>query len=206
MPISCIGSPAHVSVSIVHWGFIRGFDAIGFDVAPGQTLRPFSTPVLAGPDVAPTTNPQVFVYRFWSRGFNNAHFFTTSDIEAENILSEDRNWLFEGSAFSAIAASGATCPEGSPVHRFYSQVFQSHFYTQDEAEKSAIIAGDHNWSYEGVAYCSYPTQTAGTVPLYRFWSPTFGKHFFTASQAESDHIRAVDSNWNYEGIAFYVLP
>ena len=60
------------------------------------SLRSFSAPVSAGPDVSPTTNPQVAVYRFWSPGFKNAHFFTTDEVEAENILWGDGNWQFEG--------------------------------------------------------------------------------------------------------------
>jgi hypothetical protein len=146
------------------------------------------------------------VYRFWSPGFGNAHFFTTSGSEALHIIDTDRSWIYEGPAFSALTASGSTCTQGAPVHRFYSAVFRSHFYTQSAAEKERIQATDRNWAYEGVAYCAYPNQVAGSKPLYRFWSPGFGKHFFTADQAEADHIRAVDRNWTYEGVAYYVLP
>ena len=111
-----------------------------------------------------------------------------------------------GVAFGAVVARDGACTEGAPVFRFWSPRFRSHFYTQDAAEKAAIVARDRNWTYESVAYCAYPTQIPGSVPLYRFWSPGFGKHFFTADQGEAAHIRAVDRNWNYEGIAYYVLP
>ncbi|HEY4752001.1 MAG TPA: FG-GAP-like repeat-containing protein, partial [Candidatus Limnocylindrales bacterium] len=146
------------------------------------------------------------VYRFWSPAFTNAHFYTTSGSEAVHIIDTDANWLYEGVAFTALTWSASSCSAGLPVYRFHSNVYNSHFYTQSEDEKNALIAGDPNWTYEGVAYCAYPSQQAGSTPLYRFWSPVFGKHFFTASQAESDHIRASDPNWQYEGIAFYVLP
>lgn len=199
-PATCIGAPTRVRAAV--WDMAGG----GWDFAPNGTLNQFSPPVDAGPDVAPTTTAQQVVYRFWSPKFNNAHFFTTSEAEAEHIAAGDSNWTFEGKSFSAVAASGETCTEGSPVFRFYSPVFQSHFYTQDAGEKANIIATDKNWNYEGVAYCAYPTQQPGTVALYRFWSPGFGKHFFTANQAEADHIKSVDRNWNYEGIAYYVLP
>ena len=201
VPASCIDSPAQVRAAV----WILGSDD-SFDFAPPFTEPYFSAPVSAGPDVSPTTNPQVVVYRFWSQGFNNAHFFTTNEIEALNIVENDGNWQYEGAAFSAVAATGSTCPEGSPVYRFYSPVFQSHFYTQNENEKNAIIAGDRNWKFEGTAYCAYPQQTAGTVPLYRFWSPKFGKHFYTANQGEASNIIANDRNWSYENIAYYVIP
>jgi len=197
---SCFGSPAQVKVAF--WVDATG----GYDFTPNDNLTAFSAPVAAGPDVAPTTTPQTVVYRFWSPKFNNAHFFTTNETEAEHILFTDLNWKFEGKAFSALAASGETCTEGSAVYRFYSPVFQSHFYTQNADEKAHIIAADRNWNYEGVAYCAYTSQQPGTTALYRFWSPGFGKHFFTANKDEADHIIAVDRNWNYEGIAYYVLP
>jgi Repeat of unknown function (DUF5648) len=147
------------------------------------------------------------VYRFWSPGFNNAHFFTTDALEAQNIRDNDKNWVDEGGAFTAVSANGdGSCATGLPVFRFYSQVFQSHFYTQSAAEKEHIVEADRNWTYEGVAYCAFPEARTGTVALYRFWSPVFGKHFFTADQAEADHIRTFDSNWTYENIAYYVAP
>lgn len=146
------------------------------------------------------------VYRFWSPAFANAHFFTTSGGEAVHIIDTDANWLYEGVAFTALTWSGSACSAGLPVYRFHSDVFSSHFYTQSEAEKDALITGDPNWTYEGVAYCAYPSQAAGSTPVYRFWSPVFDKHFYTASQAESDHIQEADPNWRFEGVAFYVLP
>ena len=211
VPASCLGSPGKVAAKID----LSSTDGESFDRAPVQFLPLsgvlgipvyFSPPVTAGPDLNPTTTPLVSVYRFWSPGFNNAHFFTTDEDEAVNIRAFDPNWRYEGRAFSAILGDESTCEEGSPVFRFWSSAFQSHFYTQRVSEKDEIVANDRNWTYEGVAYCAYPTESAGSVPLYRFWSPGFRKHFFTADQAEADHIRAVDRNWQDEGIAYYVLP
>ena len=197
----CVGHPSRVNVSVV----VRDgayTDSTFSTLAP----RGFLLPVDAGPDTAPTTAPIVRVYRFWSSAFQNAHFYTTDEAEAEHVYTSDTNWAFEGEAFGALAAAGETCQEGSPMYRFWSPVFSSHFYTTSADEKKHIVTADRNWQYEGVAYCAFADQQPGTVPLYRFWSPNFGKHFFTANQAEADHIRAVDRNWQYEGIAAYVLP
>ena len=145
------------------------------------------------------------VHRFWSPKFNNAHFFTTDYDEAERIRTSDPNWTYENVAFLTLIAVDDACEVGTPVYRFYSPVFQSHFYTRDAAEKAHVIANDRNWTYEGVAYCAFDTAQPGTVPLYRFWSPRFGKHFYTANEAEKNHIVANDRNWTYENIAYYVV-
>lgn len=158
--------------------------------------------------VVPTAfsnSPVTPVYRFWSPGFNNAHFFTTNLAEAQQIRNYDGNWRYEGRAFAAYAAAGQGCTVGSPVYRFYSARFQTHFFTISAQEK-ANTQQDANWSFEGVAYCADTAAQAGNLPLYRFWSPGFGKHFFTANQSEADQLRTSDPNWTYEGIAYYVKP
>ena len=94
-------------------------------------------------------------------------------------------------ATTAVQPAEAAAAGGSPVYRFYSAGFQSHFYTIDPAERDRILAQwSRDWSYEGVAYTAYRTQVAGTVPLYRFWSDSFNGHFYTASQSERDRVRA----------------
>lgn len=164
-------------------------------VAPDRSLVP-SNP----------TGSTATVYRFWSPRFSNAHFFTTSGDEARHLIDTDGNWVYEGRAFAGAPSSGESCASGSPVYRFYSPVFGSHFYTINGGEKQHIQSTDHNWTYEGVAYCAWTSQVAGSTPLYRFWSPGFGKHFFTAGGGEADYIRANDRNWNYENVAYFVKP
>lgn len=96
-----------------------------------------------------------------------------------------------------------TCSGSNYVHRFWSPVFKSHFYTIDENEYLRVKNYDSNWIYEGVAFNAFKSQINGTVPVYRFWSPVFKKHFYTAKQAEYQKISASDGNWIYEKIAFY---
>ncbi|MCC2333304.1 hypothetical protein [Cellulomonas wangsupingiae] len=158
-------------------------------------------PVSAAPALASTP-----VYRFWSPRFDNAHFFTTSAAEASTIRTTDRNWIDEGVAFSAWLPVAGDCLGATPVHRFFSDRFKTHFYTASAQEQQHIAATDRNWTYEGVSYCATTTPVTGSVPVYRFWSPVFSKHFFTVSRSESHQLRTTDRNWSYEGIAFYVLP
>ena len=101
VPASCLGSPGKVAAKID----LSSTDGESFDRAPVQFLPLsgvlgipvyFSPPVTAGPDLNPTTTPLVSVYRFWSPGFNNAHFFTTDEDEAVNTRAFDPNWRYEG--------------------------------------------------------------------------------------------------------------
>jgi len=175
-------------------GLDADFDGIACEMLPHR-------PVSAAPALASTA-----VYRFWSPGFNNAHFFTTNAAEAGVIRATDRNWIDEGVAFSAWKPVGDNCPGATPVYRFFSDRFKTHFYTANAVEKQSIIASDRNWAYEGVAYCGSTTPVTGSVPVYRFWSPAFSKHHFTVNRSESHQLRTTDVNWSYEEVAFYVLP
>jgi len=144
------------------------------------------------------------VYRFWSSKFNNAHFYTVSGSEAQNLKGNDPNWTYEGEDFRVWAASGTQCASGkTPVYRFWSSTFESHFYTLNRTESDTIRRTDKNWSYEGVAFCAASGSSSSTKPVYRFWSAKFGRHFFTANKAEADAIRRGDKNWAYEGVGFY---
>ena len=96
-------------------------------------------------------------------------------------------------------------PQGTPVHRFWSDVFKHQFVTLGEGEKNQIIENDSNWRYDGIAYYAFAKQQPGTVPLYRFWSDVFQGHFYTISESEKEATEN-NSDWRYEGIAFYVYP
>jgi len=79
----------------------------------------------------------------------------------------------------------------SPIFRFWSPVFNGHFFTISESEKDNIVANlSRDWSYEGVAYHAYPILAPSTVPLYRFWSNRYKHHFFTMDEPEKNNIIA----------------
>jgi hypothetical protein len=94
------------------------------------------------------------------------------------------------------------------VYRFWSPVYQGHFYTADPAERDRVIATWPTiWSYEGARYSAYASPAPGTVPLYRFWSTRYNGHFYTADPAERDRVIATWPDvWSYEGVAYYVYP
>ena len=100
-------------------------------------------------------------------------------------------------------------PAGSaPVHRFWSPVLLSHFYTIDEAERQLLVTVyPHIWTYEGIAYRALPNDDdPNSSPVYRFWSPVLLSHFYTIDEAERDLLlRAYPDVWTPEGIAFYAF-
>ncbi len=92
------------------------------------------------------------VYRFWSSNFRT-HFFTMSVAEKNHLISNDKNWWYEGVAY--CADSTAVSPVGQqtyPLHRFWSPVYKNHFYTGIESEAQYIMTTNPNWQYEGIAY------------------------------------------------------
>jgi hypothetical protein len=153
----------------------------------------------------PQDPASVSVHRFWSPRFDNAHFFTMSEAEADEIRRTDPNWTYEGVAFQAYAPRRAeACPDDTaPVYRFYSDAFETHFLTIDGTEARTVRETDENWTYEGVAFCELTTSAAGTQPVYRFYSDVFEKHFFTVDEHEMTQLRDHDDNWIYEGVAWY---
>jgi hypothetical protein len=89
-----------------------------------------------------------------------------------------------------------------PVCRFYSRVFNAHFYTADPAECESVKR-DPAWIYEKSPFGALPPVNGscpGNVPVYRVYRD--GDHRYTADPA----LRAImlDKGWRDEGIAFCV--
>lgn len=153
------------------------------------------------------------VYRFYDKKLNH-HFYTISEAEKDDLIANNPNWNFEGSAYKAFYKDQCAAENDrnlSQVYRFYSAVYKVHFYTISETEKDKVIATDKNWNYEGVAYCALKNERlTGTdspyIELFRFWSNNYRAHFYTASEAEKDNLKDNNPNWNYEGVAYKVLP
>lgn len=121
-----------------------------------------------------------------------------------DVTSADR----PGADATLAFTEGYAPPTTVLVYRFWSDRFQSHFYTADPVERETVIRQwSSDWTYEGTAYTALKNPAPGTVPLYRFWSSQFQSHFYTASQDERDVVIARwPKEWTYEGIAYYVYP
>lgn len=143
------------------------------------------------------------VYRFWSDQILG-HFYTTDPSEKQRILTtyDSSVWRYEGISYYTVSQHAT---HASPVYRFWSDRFQTHFYTSDPKEKNTVAKtyDVNTWRYEGVAFYVYPYKgVANSKPVYRFWSDRYNSHFYTASVSEKN---AMDSSlWRYEGIAWWV--
>jgi hypothetical protein len=97
------------------------------------------------------------VYRFYSEKLKT-HLYTMDEYEKSQIIANypPDVWRYEGVAYCADKTQVNTAVK--PVYRFYSETLKSHLFTNDEYEKSQIIANypPDVWRYEGVAYFAYP--------------------------------------------------
>jgi hypothetical protein len=97
----------------------------------------------------PDTRP---VYQFRSRD-GDAQFFTILEAEKDRLINGDSHaWDYRGVAFYAYE-EGSAPPDAQPVHRFWSPISHSHFYTTSEDEKRKLAADpSRRWLYEGIAW------------------------------------------------------
>lgn len=145
------------------------------------------------------------VYRFWSPT-ESKHFYTLSGTERDKLINEYAHvWEYEDVAYYAFYAPIAE--NLLPVHRFWSDQLEAHFWTISEAERKKLVKEFPDvWRYEGVVFYAHPArrQPLGTMPVHRFWSSKLGHHFYTMNEAEKDKLIANYAKaWTYEGIAWY---
>ncbi len=148
------------------------------------------------------------VYRFSSK-VNQAQFFTISEFEKNELVDEYSDvWKYQGVAFRAFPDTSD--PNCLPVHRFWSDVTQSHLYTLKQSEIDKLIERfPFTWVDEGIVFYAYPEgkQPSWARPVYRFWSGSKGRHYFTMDEAEAEELREYPDNiWFDEGIHFYAVP
>lgn len=123
-------------------------------------------------------------------------------------------WKNETPTFDAYAATSNTCPTGTEqVYRVYNHRNGDHLLTADSNEAAILTQSPtlkNDWSSEGIGFCAYATQVAGTIPVYRLYNTANGEHFLTADQTEAYGLNGVH-NWHIEtadngGVAFYANP
>ena len=143
------------------------------------------------------------VARIQNTTLEGSYFFSIYDVEIENALSSNPDWILEGAAFWASIAAGDGL---SPVHRFRNLLNGSYLYTIYEGEKATIIRDySRTFAYEGVSWHARQTQAAGWTPLYRFRNLTNGTYLFSAYEDEKDLIQIWYSDiFALEGVAYYV--
>jgi serine protease len=93
-------------------------------------------------------------------------------------------------------------PTSTHVYRFWSNVYNGHFYTTSTAERDYVINTWPNiWILEGAVFKVPTCSTANAKPVYRFWSARYNGHFYTVSTTERDIVinNYDDYTWQYEG-------
>lgn len=106
-------------------------------------------------------------------------------------------WQRTGNGFT----TATTAP--LPVCRFYSPVFNTHFYTADAAE-CALVKRNPDWIYEKSpfgAFAPVDGSCPGGTPIYRLYHAA--DHRYTADEGLRDAMLA--RGWTDEGIGFCAL-
>lgn len=92
-------------------------------------------------------------------------------------------------------ANGKSIP-GVSLYRLLNAWTGEHFFTTDEAEKTACMKS--GWIYEGIAGS---VATKSDTPVYRLHHDGLRMHFYTTGKAEVEALEK--QGWKSEGIAFY---
>ena len=151
--------------------------------------------------------PYALVFEFHNRSTN--HYFRTGwadEAKSINNGSAGPNWYDTLDYYYTYRQPNATT---LPVCRFYSQNFNSHFYTIDQAE-CEFVKKDTNWRFEGFAFHAVPQRIGGcppdTSPVYRVYNNRFAQndvnHRFTTRLSVYNDMKL--KGWLQEGIAFCV--
>lgn len=183
-------------------GFFVGDPALDSEETPVSSYFTFETPLTIVYD--PT-----IVYRFYSDVYSG-HFYTTSKSERDNVRNNNPNWNFEGEKFKVSPSkSDGTCQDefASPVYRFWSSVYERHFYTISASEANAVLENPEWDLYNGVVFCAYDNTFFENFPeafaqVFRFWNLNQGGHFYTDSVGEKNQVEQSNPNWTYEFVAF----
>ncbi|MFW5703522.1 MAG: PKD domain-containing protein [Patescibacteria group bacterium] len=164
--------------------------------------------VNADPNATPTPTPtptpinsgsSTSVYRFWSPKFKS-YFYTASLAEREDVRQRYPSiWQYQGEAFRVLIQP---VPNSHAVYRFWSPIFNSHFYTSSTAERDRVISlySSTFWRYEGIAWYVYlpSSSISSTSVVSRFWSDVNHTHLFTTNQSEINTANS-SSLWRFEG-------
>lgn len=147
------------------------------------------------------------IYRFWRQSLNR-HFYTIGQSERDKLINDYSDvWTYENVAYYAF--EGDNVPGTSPIYRFWSRRYNSHFYTMDEEERDKLINKyAFAWTYEGPAFYAYAEgqEPEGVSPVYRFWSAVNKTHFYTISETEKNKlITQFPDVYEFEGVAWYAL-
>lgn len=91
----------------------------------------------------------VAVYRFFDT-IHGTHFFTASATERDGLIATRTDLTYEAS--SSFYEHGKAQTGDIPVYRFFDNVYGTHFYTDNEAERAGIVANRPDLVAEGIGF------------------------------------------------------
>ena len=91
----------------------------------------------------------VAVYRFFDT-IHGTHFFTASATERDGLIAGRADLTYEPS--SSFYEHGTPQTGDIPVYRFFDNVYGTHFYTDNEAERAGIVANRPDLVAEGIGF------------------------------------------------------
>lgn len=141
------------------------------------------------------------VYRFFNTQ-NGVHFYTGSDVEADQVRNTLHQYTFEGVAFHT---NKSTEDNMVNVFRFYNTKTGAHLYTASTDEATVIRGSLPQFLDEGIVYTAFERGGDDLSPLHRFFNTQTGTHFYTANVLEKQQVElTLAGQMHYEGIAYYV--
>lgn len=95
------------------------------------------------------------VFRLTSKT-TGADFYTISEAERGQAMGNPRAWDYTGIAWYAYPPEYHP-PGTTAVHRFWSGILSTHFYTMNENEKEKLVSDfSRVWTYEGIVWHAIP--------------------------------------------------
>ncbi|MBY4596401.1 trypsin-like serine protease [bacterium BD-1] len=192
-----IGQAQSASLDICGWN--RNTQYGRFDLAYQAGLKQWLGPSSIPPTLAENLTA---VFRFYNPS-TGAHFYTSSVLERDFVISTYPAFTYEGPKFKASSLAG---PGLAPVYRFFNVQTGAHFYSISPAERDFVLDTYPQFKYEGTAWYSQPQAGNKAAQMYRFFNLRNSVHFYTLSKAESDFVRATYPEWKYEGGVYYAWP
>jgi hypothetical protein len=169
---------------------------------PVVSLAPGANAQTTIPATGPTIEDTHSIFRFFDTKTGD-HFYTTSQIEKQQIQSTMPTFNYEGSPWSTPDKGAGT----HDVFRFLETKTGTHFLTDSVSERDQLITSGSSYHYEGVAFQAYDNASgAGHITLERFYNKISGLHHFAGNAEEAAGINngAAGAGWVDEGNAFTV--
>lgn len=91
----------------------------------------------------------------------------------------------------------------NPVYRFFNMETETYFYSNDPAERNAIVETMVEMSYQGAQFRHASADDPDAIAMHRFYNADTRTHFYTASPEEVALVQETLPQLVYEGAAYH---